>query len=206
MSATQGHTLRRSSRLPIQVPVYVTSLEPNSRFSEVCETLVVSAHGCALRFPVRLKAGSLLELHNQEGRQAKAYVVVCQPIGSDGEGWRLGARFDQPDNFWGLEACPADWRTENRPANSRQALELPAPGVLQARPALSVVPVVLPKPQAPSRPSQAIIDKIEEQLSEVRLQGILAKLIRPYQADVAELRAKLDRHAEISWSRGLHRC
>ncbi len=195
MPATPGHTSRRSSRLPIQVPVYVTSLEPNSPFSEVCQTLVVNAHGCALRFPIKLKAGSLLNLHSQEGRQAKAYVVVCQPMGSDGEGWRLGARFDQPDNFWGLETCPVDWRTVDREANARQAPELPAPAPLPARPALSVVPVGLPKPQAPSRPSRAILDKIEEQLSEVRLQGILAKLIRPYQAEITELRDKLDRHA-----------
>src|SRR5256885_16118931 len=83
MPASNGHALRRSSRVPVNVPVRVTSLEPNGRFSEVCETLVVSAHGCALRFPIRLHAGSALQLHSREGRQTTAYVVACDPLGSD---------------------------------------------------------------------------------------------------------------------------
>lgn len=195
MPATKGHTLRRSSRLPVRVPIHVTSLEPDAQFSHVCETLVVSAHGCALRFPIKLSTGSPLHLHNRDGREATAYVVVCQPMGSDEHGWRLGARLDHPDNFWGLEACPADWQTGDLGSNIRQALELPAPAAPQVRPALSVVPVVPPKAQATPRPSQAILEKIEEQLSEVRLQAILAKLIRPYQAEITELREKLARHA-----------
>ena len=110
MPASNGHALRRSSRVPANVPIRVTSLEPNGQFSEVCETLVVSAHGCALRFPIRLHAGSALQLHTREGRETTAYVVACEPLGSDGQSWRLGARLDRPENFWGLEACPEDWR------------------------------------------------------------------------------------------------
>ncbi|MGA7634759.1 MAG: PilZ domain-containing protein, partial [Terriglobales bacterium] len=63
MPVSSVHTLRRSSRVPIKVPIRVTSLEPNAQFSELCETLVVSAHGCALRFPLKLDAGSALRLH-----------------------------------------------------------------------------------------------------------------------------------------------
>ena len=62
MPASNGHTVRRSSRVPINVPIRVTSMEPSAQFSEVCETLVVSAHGCALRFPVQLNSGSALRL------------------------------------------------------------------------------------------------------------------------------------------------
>jgi hypothetical protein len=169
--------------VPVHVPVRVTSLEPNGQFSEVCETLVVSAHGCALRFPIRLHAGIPLRLHSREGRETTAYVVDCAPLGSDGEGWRLGARLDRPENFWGLETCPDDWRV----------LEMPAPA-----PASRILPassVVIHKPQARSASSQAILDKIEEQLSEDRLKGMLAKLVKPMQADVNELREKLARDA-----------
>jgi hypothetical protein len=49
--------VRRSSRVPIALPILVTSLDPGANFSEVCETLVVSAHGCAMRAPVKLDAG-----------------------------------------------------------------------------------------------------------------------------------------------------
>ncbi len=103
MPASNGHTVRRSSRVPIKVPVRVTSVEPNTQLSEIGETLVVSAHGCALRFPLKLDTGSALRLHSRGGRQATAHVVFCQP---DGQGFRLGARLDRPENFWGLESCP----------------------------------------------------------------------------------------------------
>src|SRR6202521_3031170 len=138
MPASNGHTVRRSSRVPIKVPIRVTSMEPNAHFSEICETLVVSAHGCALRFPLQLDAGSALRLQGRAGRQTTAYVVFCQP---DGQGFRLGGRLDRPENFWGLESYPDDW----------QVLEMPAPAASQPARKLSASSAVLPKPQTPSR-------------------------------------------------------
>ena len=152
MPASYSQELRRSSRVPANVPLRVTSLEPNGQFSEVCETLVVNAHGCALRFPVRLHAGSALRLHTKEGRQTTAYVVACEPLGSDGQSWRLGARLDRPENFWGLEACPEDWRV----------LEMPAPAAQSSSGKPPAGSVAIHKPQARSASSQAILDKIEE--------------------------------------------
>ncbi len=181
MPASNGQTIRRSSRVPIKVPIRVTSMEPNSQFSEICETLVVSAHGCALRFPLKLDAGSTLRLHSRGGRQATAYVVFCQPMGSDGQGFRLGARLDRPENFWGLESYPEDWRV----------LEMPAPAAQHPPQELPENAVVVRKPQTRSQASQAILNKIEEQLSDDRLRGILVKLVRPLQAEVTELREKL---------------
>src|ERR1700687_5208825 len=105
----------------MRVPIRVTGMEASAQFSEICETLVVSAHGCALRFPLKLGAGSALRLHSREGRQATAYVVFCQPMGSDGQGFRLGARLDRPENFWGLESYPDDW----------PVLEMPTPATPQ---------------------------------------------------------------------------
>jgi hypothetical protein len=161
-------------------------MEPNAQFSEVCETLVVSAHGCALRFPQKLDTGSALRLHGRGGRQATAYVVACQPMGSDGQGFRLGARLDRPENFWGLESCPEDWRV----------LEMPTPAAQQPSQKPPAGAVFLHKQQTPSRASQAVLDKLEEQLSEDRLRGILARLVRPLQAEVIELREKLAANAK----------
>lgn len=184
MDAYNGHNLRRSSRVPAQLPIHVTSLEPNARFSEVCETMVVNAHGCALRLPVPLTEGSALHLHTREGRQAKAFVVGCQPIGSDGRAWLLGARLDQPTNLWGLESFPEDW----------QILQMTTSVGSKGRQKTIVTPVVVHSPQVPSQASQAILHKIEEQLSDDRLRGILAKLVRPLEGEVSELQEKLARH------------
>ena len=185
MIASNGHALRRSSRVPVNVPIRVTSLEPNGQFSEVCETLVVSAHGCALRFPIRLHAGSALRLHTHEGRETTAYVVACEPEGSDGQSWRLGARLDRPENFWGLEACPEDWRV----------LEMPSPADQPHSRQASGGSVVIHKPHARSASSQVILDKVEEQLSEDRLRPMLAKLVKPLQEEISELQEKLSRDA-----------
>lgn len=185
MPAANGHALRRSSRVPVHLPIRVTSMEPSSQFSEVCETLVVSAHGCAFRFPMKLETGSALRLHSRDGREAVAYVVACQPMESD-DGWRLGARLDRPDNFWGLEEYPQDWLMAHRASTIMQ----PSP-----RRQLTGNAVVLHRPQARSASSQAILDKIEQQLSEDRLRGILMKLVQPLQAEMNDLREKLARDA-----------
>jgi hypothetical protein len=161
-------------------------MEPNAQFSEICETLVVSAHGCALRLPLKLDTGSALRLHSRGGRQATAYVVFCQPMGPDGQGFRLGAQLDRPENFWGLESCPDDW----------SVVEMPAPAAQHPPHELSAKSAVLNQPQTPSRASQDVLDKVREQLSEDRLRGILAKLVQPLQADVTELREKLAANAK----------
>jgi hypothetical protein len=186
MPASTAHTVRRSSRVPVQVPVRVTSLEPSPKFSGICETLVVSAHGCALRFPIKLDTGSALRLKSRGGRQTLAYVVFCQPMGSDGQGFRLGAQLDRPENFWGLESYPDDWKV----------VEMPTPAVQQPPHKLSAISVVEHKSQTPSLASQAFLDKLEEQLSEDRLRGVLATLVRPLQAEVTELREKLAANAK----------
>ena len=108
-NANSPAALRRSSRVPINVPILVTSMEPGTRFSEVCETLVVNAHGCAMRSPVKLDAGVLLHFHSKEGRETTAKVIICQPLDSDRASWQLAARLDRPENFWGLTTCPSDW-------------------------------------------------------------------------------------------------
>lgn len=185
MPAANAHAIRRSSRVPVQVPIRVSSMEPSAQFSEICETLVVSAHGCALRSPLKLNAGSLLRLHSRGGREATARVVFCQPMGSDGQGFQLGAQLDRPENFWGLQSYPDDWRV----------LEMPAPAAQPPR-KLAAESVVVSPPQTSSRASREILDTIEEHLSEDRLRGVLASLVRPLQTEVAELREKLAGNAK----------
>ncbi|HVP52349.1 MAG TPA: hypothetical protein VMT05_09585 [Terriglobales bacterium] len=91
------------------MPVTITSLEPAAQFLEVCETLVVSAHGCALRSPIKLEAGVPLQFRVSNGRQTTAHVVECHPIGANQVGWKVAAKLDLPGNFWGLSSCPGDW-------------------------------------------------------------------------------------------------
>ncbi|HVM94431.1 MAG TPA: hypothetical protein VMT67_16535 [Terriglobales bacterium] len=196
MSPTNGHAVRRSSRVTARVPVRVTSMDSDAGISEICETLVVNAHGCALHFPGKLDAGSALRLHRRGGREATAYVVFCQPIGADGQGFRLGAQLERPENFWGLETYPEDWNVvEMTPAGQKALKEAESPSTviprMQHAQAWGARATSDRSKQSPSRASQEILDKIEEKLSEERLRAVLAGFVEPLRTEVAELREKL---------------
>jgi hypothetical protein len=111
--------------VPANVPILVTSLEPATHFSEVCETLVVSAHGCSMRSPMKLDAGVLVHFHSKEGRETTAKVVYCQPLESDRLGWRWAQSLDGPK--LGLKACSQDWErlpAPRRPHRGQTSLKL----------------------------------------------------------------------------------
>jgi hypothetical protein len=171
-------TPRRSSRVPLAVPILVTSLEPATHFSGVCETLVVNAHGCAMRSPVRLQTGVALHFHSKEGRQATARVVSCQPLGVNGQGWRLGARLDRPDNFWGLQNCPNDWPALL--ATSALPETLPVAGRLAGH-------VPTPRGSA-SVPGNGVGQNKEEHITRVVVESV-----RALQAEVMAIKEKLAR-------------
>jgi hypothetical protein len=186
MPHTNAPTLRRSSRIPVTVPVLVTSMEPGAKFSEVCETTVVSAHGCAMRAPHQLKAGAPLHFHNQDGRETTAQVVSCLPIGTDRHTWMLAARFDQPENFWGLKTVPKDWMSLPMPGKAA-----PGNGHANHFPAISTE-------QVAAASARMVLEKIRKQLSDEHLQAVLAELIRPFEAEVAALRNKMGQSANKS--------
>jgi len=156
---------RRSSRVPAAVPIMVTSLDPGIHFSEVCETSVVSAHGCAMQSRVKLDTGTALHLHSKEGREATAQVVSCQPVGANNQIWKLGARLERPENFWGLPNCPKDWLT----------------------------PVVSDSPRVPRTLVPATARNTHPAISNEDVKRIIAESVRPLQAEVAALKENLTR-------------
>ncbi len=120
------HAIRRSTRLPLEVPVLVTSLDPACEFSEQCTTTLVNAHGCGLvvqrslphDLPVRLEIVPAK-------RHTTARVADVVPLGGTPETWLLGMELDTPGNFWGIEYAPSDWKTEENPALAVASTEPP---------------------------------------------------------------------------------
>ncbi len=184
MQNTNVPTLRRSSRVPIAVPILVTSLEPGAQFSEVCETMVVNAHGCAMRSSAKLEAGVPLHFHNQDGRETTAQVVYCKPLGSDRHSWMLGASFEQPENFWGLQTVPKDWKGLPVAADQKLAPRLVS-GQRQAMP-----------PDQAAASVKIALDRIHKQLSDEHLKTVLAELVRPLEAQVTDLHERLAQGAK----------
>ena len=178
-SVNAAESMRRSSRVPITLPIAVTSLEPTRPFSEICETLVVSAHGCAIFSPAKLEAGVPVQFRRKGGGATMAHVVDCKPMGAGQQGWQVAAKLDRPENFWGLEACPADWGQllEMHSAES-QSLRKPSRNE---------------KGQPPSQlaPSLKMVsEKNQLQITEHDLRAMVAEFIQPLHAELTELKEK----------------
>ncbi len=107
------NAIRRSTRLPLEVPVLVTSLDAALEFSQECTTTLVNAHGCGLITQRFLPRGLPVRLEIvRSNRQTTALVADVVPLGGDPETWLLGLEFDKPGNFWGIEYAPSDWKIE----------------------------------------------------------------------------------------------
>lgn len=185
-----GHpptALRRSSRVSTALPILVTTLA-GAQFSGVCRTLVVNAHGCALLSPVKFENGVPLRFHRKDGREATARVVSCLPMGSDNGTWRLGAKLERPENFWGLTECPEDWAAPAPPARaSLPQITSPTnetPHKTHARVGLS---------------PEATLDLVAQRL-EAPMRRMIAESLSPLQAELTTVKETLARR-EASPSR-----
>ena len=179
-------SLRRSSRVPVNVPILVTSMEPGSRFSEVCETMVVNAHGCSMRSHVKLEAGVVVHFHSKDGRETTAKVLYCQPLNSAQEGWSLAARLDRPENFWGLKTFPKDWAV-------LPALPVPTKEPPAAKAMANNVQSVSPSAERIPASLKTMLDGLREQVADDRLRALVAEAVKPLLNQVTELREKLAR-------------
>jgi DNA polymerase III psi subunit len=167
---------RRSSRVSTTLPILVTTLA-GAQFSEVCKTLVVNAHGCAILTPMKFDAGVPLRLHHKDGRETTARVVSCLPADSENRSWRLGAKLDRPENFWGLTQFPEDWVISNV-STSGAPVEAPVP------------PNKLSVRLAPT--PEATLDLVAQRL-ETPLRRMIAEALGPLQAEVAAVKETVAR-------------
>jgi hypothetical protein len=101
---------RRSTRLALQIPVIITSLDPAYFFRKECKTAIVSPQGCSVIVPQLLNNHTPVTVELvSNGASKRGHVVLAIPLLEDFS-WLLGVEFDSPENFWELENPPADWR------------------------------------------------------------------------------------------------
>lgn len=114
-SGKTQHAIRRSTRLPLEVPVLVTSLDPERPFSEPGNTTLVNAHGCGLIVPRALAHGIPVRLEIVSAKRfTTAHVSEVVPLGGDPETWLVGLELDVPGNFWGIDYAPSDWKIDEQ--------------------------------------------------------------------------------------------
>jgi len=163
------------------MPILVTRLD-ETRFSQVCETLVVNAHGCAILSRVKLDAGVPVQFHSQDGRQTTAQVVSCQPMRSDNQVWVLGARLNRPENFWGLRNFPEDWTLSLTSV-------LPKVPQLTAPAKSSLLQAGLPSRLSEVTPQLSV----NPQLSEESVRKMIVESLHPLHAEITAMKEKLAR-------------
>ena len=104
---------RGGTRIPCEIPVKLTSLDPHHAFSEPCHVVLVNLRGCAARFgrPVEIGMGLRIDgLPVMSGVTAR--VVNCISLGQHEKIWLLGLALDEPGNVWSIHTPPEDWERQ----------------------------------------------------------------------------------------------
>src|SRR3974390_1340596 len=96
--------IRRTTRLPLEIPVLVSSVDPGVNFSATCQTTLVNAHGCGMISPAVIQIGTQVRIEMESAkRSTTVQVVAVVALGGDPETWLGGLEVGNPGNFWGIE-------------------------------------------------------------------------------------------------------
>ena len=108
---------RRSTRLRVEIPVIVTSMDRRHPFSAECVALVVGPQGCGFRASQGLPLETPVLLGDLPGGgSASGRVASCLPLGNDGKYYLIGVALYNHGNVWGIIDPPADWNCPADPS------------------------------------------------------------------------------------------
>lgn len=95
---------RRSSRVPIRIPVKVYRSEGDGEFLDAAaEAVSVSRHGALLRVPFRPDVGSRIEVLHSLSHELRQFRVVSAKNPREDGVFELGVEILYPArNFWGI--------------------------------------------------------------------------------------------------------
>ena len=108
---------RRSTRLRVQIPISVSSLDRKHPFAEKCVALVVSCQGCGFRSSRAFPLETPIMLSDLPGGESvTGRVASCLPLGNEGTHFLVGVALYTHGNVWGIADPPADWNVTPQPA------------------------------------------------------------------------------------------
>jgi len=119
MEVSTPKSTRRSTRMRVEIPITVTSMDRRHPFAEVCIALVVSPQGAGLRASHALPLETPVLLSDLPGGgSASARVANCLPLGNDGKYFLIGVSLYNHGNVWGISNPPEDWNCASNSADS----------------------------------------------------------------------------------------
>ncbi len=155
-----GTRRRRSSRLALSIPINLKGRDADGNsFEEKTRTLVVNKHGARLTTVHKLALGAEIMIENPAVRSSgNARIVWVGDKQSPRDPYEVGADLLEPQNLWGIEFPPEDWR-EGAPtgAGGRRLDKTPPLAGVRADEPPGVIPAV-PKPTGAGTPPRPGID------------------------------------------------
>ena len=102
--------VRGGTRIPCEIPITLTSLDPVHPFSDPCQIVLVNLRGCAARICRSVEIGMSVRLEGLPTvTEVTGRVVNCISLGEHERLWLLGLALDEPSNVWGIQTPPEDW-------------------------------------------------------------------------------------------------
>lgn len=102
--------IRRCTRLRVEIPLTMTSLDRRHAFVAECVAIVVSSQGAGLKAPQALPIETPVLLSGLPGGgSASARVASCLPLGAEAKRFLIGVSLYNPANIWGIAEPPEDW-------------------------------------------------------------------------------------------------
>jgi hypothetical protein len=124
MGVLTSKAARRSTRVRVEMPVSVISLDRMRPFAEPCKVLVVSAQGCGFQSSRALQLETPIMINDLPGGgSVTGRVANCLPLGSDGQHFLIGVSLYTHGNVWGIANPPEDWSTAANPTPNNAAPE-----------------------------------------------------------------------------------
>jgi hypothetical protein len=110
MDVLTPKAVRRSTRLRVEIPLTLTSMDRRHPLSAECVALVVSPQGCGVRTTQALPLETPVLLAGLPGgATASGRVASCLPVGNDGKYFLIGVSLYNSGNVWGIANPPDDW-------------------------------------------------------------------------------------------------
>jgi hypothetical protein len=135
MEVLTAKAIRRSTRVRVEIPMTVISLDRNRPFAEKCVAVIVSAQGCGFRSTRALQIETPVLLRDLPGGgSVTGRVASCLPLGNDGKEFLVGVALYTRGNAWGIADPPEDWGSAAPPSAGTDTLGEQA---ASARPALN---------------------------------------------------------------------
>jgi hypothetical protein len=110
MDVLTPKAVRRSTRLRVEIPLTLTSMDRRHPLSAECVALVVSPQGCGVRTSQALPIETPVLLAGLPGgATASGRVASCLPLGNNSKYFLIGVSLYNSGNVWGIANPPEDW-------------------------------------------------------------------------------------------------